>query len=77
GESGVSHGLVMFDLALARGAAAAFAGEIVRTLSTLQYAAVDSGLSDAERAAVLDAGVCLILPRNPSLADLTPLSPSA
>jgi hypothetical protein len=77
GGSGVSRGLVVFDLALARGSAATFAGEAIRAISASRYAAIDSGLSDAERAAVLDAGVRLMLPRNPSLADLTPLSPEA
>ena len=75
GDLGVSHGLVVFDLALARGSAATFAGEILRALAAARYAAIDSGLSDAERAAVLDVGVGLMLPRNPSLADLAPLSP--
>jgi len=62
---------------LARGSAVTFAGEAIRALPASRYAVIDSGLSDAERAAVLDAGVRLMMPRNPSLADLTPLSPSA
>jgi signal transduction histidine kinase len=77
GESAVFRGLVVFDLALARGSAATFVGEAIRAVPASRYAVIDSGLSDAERVAVFGACGSLMLPRNPSLADLTPLSPDA
>lgn len=75
--SGGSRDLIILDLALARGSAASFARETVRALPALRYAAIDSDLSGGERAAVHHAGVALMLPRNPSLADLAPISPNA
>ena len=77
GTSGVFRNLIVFDLALARGPYATFTRETIRALPAVRYAAIDSGLSGGELAEVLNAGVTLILPRNPSLADLTPLSPEA
>ena len=74
GDSGVPRDLVVFDLALATGPAATFAEEVVGALPASRYVAIDSGLSGEERAAIPHTGVSLILPRNPSLADLLPLS---
>ena len=73
-ETGASFGLVVFDLSLAAGSAATFAGETIQAFPAAQYAAINSGLRDEEQAAVLHAGVKLLLPRNPSLADLAAFS---
>ncbi len=74
-EAGISFSLVIFDLSLAAGSTAAFAEETIQTFPDARYAAIDSGLSDEERAAVLHAGVKVVLPRNPSLAALAEFSP--
>jgi len=75
-ESGVSYELIVFDLALASGSSVTLARDVVRLFPASRYAAIDSGLAGDEGAAVLDAGVSLLLPRNPSLADLTKLCPA-
>jgi two-component system, sensor histidine kinase len=69
-ESGTAPDLVVFDLALAPGSATTFSQEAIRALPAARHAAIDSGLSAEERAAVLVSGIGAILPRNPSLADL-------
>ena len=76
-ESSGFRGLVVFDLALARGSVATFVDQLVRILPASRYAAIDSGITGVERTTILDAGVNRILPRNPSLADLSSLSPEA
>ena len=52
----------------------AFFGEVVGALPASRYVAIDSGLSGEECAAIPHTGVSLMLPRNPSLADLVRLS---
>jgi len=75
--SGSSPDLVLFDLDLASGSAAEFAEEVIQRFPAARFAAIDSGLSAENRAAVLAAGVSALLPRNPSLADLAMFSPAA
>jgi two-component system, sensor histidine kinase len=70
-----SPDLVVFDLTLAPGSAATFAEEVIRALPAGRYAAIDSGLSAEERVVVLDSGVRVLLPRNPSLAGLASFAP--
>lgn len=62
--------LVVFDLALAQGSAAAFAGDTIQALPAKRFLAIDSGLSAGERAAILRSGISGILPRNPTAADV-------
>lgn len=69
------HGLVEFDLALACGSAVAFTEEMIQTLPAARHAAIDSGLTGEIRAAVLLAGISLLLPRNPTLAEVPVFSP--
>ena len=71
-----SPDLVVFDLSLARGSAAAFAEEAIQRLPAARHVAIDSGLSAEERASVLASGVGGMLPRNPSLADLVSFAPA-
>jgi len=70
-----NHGLVVFDLALACGSAVAFTEEMIQTLPAARHAAIDSGLTGEIRAAVLLAGLSLLLPRNPTLAEVPVFSP--
>ncbi len=74
--SGVSPDLVVFDLTLVSGSAATFAEEVRQRFPMARYAAIDSGLSAENRAAVHASGVSTLLPRNPSLADLASFSPN-
>jgi len=73
-DFGMTCQLVVFDLALAPGSAATFAEELKRALPSERYAAIDSGLSVEERATILRSGVSVLLPRNPSLANLSSFS---
>lgn len=73
-EPSAFRGLVVVDLALARGSVAEFAADAARMLPASRYAAIESGLASGISAAVPDAGFHLILPRNPSLVDLKSLS---
>lgn len=74
-DSLTTHGLTVFDLALARGPAATFAGQVIRALPAERYAAIDCGLTSDDKAAVRQAGIGLLLPRNPTIADVPPFSP--
>lgn len=74
GESGVSPDLVVFDPALARGAATPFAKEVIRLFPLARLAAMDPGFSASDRTAIMDCGVSVILPRNPSFANLASLA---
>ncbi len=69
-DSGTAPVLAVFDLALARGPAATFAEGAVRSLPASRYAAVDSGLTAGDRSDLLRSGVSILLPRNPTLADI-------
>jgi signal transduction histidine kinase len=66
-----SPGLVVFDLSLARGPASAFAEETIRALPAARHLAIDAGLTAEEQGTVLRSGVSQLLPRNPSVADLS------
>lgn len=73
--SGPSPDLVVFDLDLASGSAAVFVEEVMQRFPALRYAAIDSGVSPENRAAILATGISALLPRNPSAADLALFSP--
>jgi CheY-like chemotaxis protein len=67
--------LVVFDLALAPGPSTEFAKNVIHAVPAAQYAAIDSDLSPRDQAATKDAGVRLLLPRNPTIASLSALRP--
>lgn len=74
GASEASPDLVVFDLALARGTPAAYAKEVSTMFPSARLAAMDPGLSACQRAAVIDCGVSVVLPLNPSLENLASLA---
>ncbi len=73
-QSAPTKGLVVLDLALARGPAVEFVKEVAHALPATRYAAVDAGLTAEDRLVLLRSGVSIFLPRNPTITDV-PIPP--
>ncbi|MBM3847542.1 MAG: hypothetical protein FJ405_14820, partial [Verrucomicrobia bacterium] len=70
-------GCVIFDLAaVPAGAAAEYASRVTASLPAACHVAIDSGIDESTHAAVLKAGVCKVISRNPAAADLDGLEAS-
>jgi len=68
-------GLLVFDLALAREPSVEFAAKLIRSFPAARYAAIDSGLTGDDQAALFRSGVSLLMPRNPTIADVPLFNP--
>jgi signal transduction histidine kinase len=74
-DSAAPYGIVVFDLALAREPAVEFAEKLIRSFPAARYAAIDSGLTGDDQAALFHSGVSLLMPRNPTIADVPLFNP--